>query len=149
MDMQNLNSKFEEKPIRALWWKEPYGTLMLHGKIETRTWSTNYRGLVLICCSKQPYYVDSIRKISGLIQLNRMVPFVPKTPPNGMAIAVGELIDCRPMTKDDEDACFVEYWNGLWCHVYKNVRPIEPFPLKGSQGWRKLDDEIISKIKFL
>lgn len=27
----------------------------------------------------------------------------------GQAIAVGRLVDCRPMTKDDEDDCFVKY----------------------------------------
>ena len=30
-------------PIRSLVWKEPFASLMLQGKIETRTWSTKYR----------------------------------------------------------------------------------------------------------
>ena len=52
----------EIEPIKALSWKQPYASLMLKGKIETRSWPTNYRGLVLICASKAPY---SIKEIKG------------------------------------------------------------------------------------
>ena len=80
---------------------------------------------------------------------------IPKLP-SGQAIAVGKLVTSRPMTKADEDACFVEYrdpWyepvlkNGeqigtrkkqLFCHIYEDVHAIEPFDWKGSQGWRAL-----------
>lgn len=39
---------FFEGEIRALWWKEPFGTLMTYGKVETRVWDTKYRGWVLL-----------------------------------------------------------------------------------------------------
>lgn len=44
-----------KSPLRALSWKEPYATLMLHGKVETRTWPTDYRGLVLNCVALKDY----------------------------------------------------------------------------------------------
>lgn len=142
---------FEGEKIRALSWKQPFGSLMLHGKIETRTWNTNVRGNILICNSLQPYSTKETIQICGQHQYNRIVALISgKTKPNyGYAIAVGTLVDSRPMTKQDEDKCFVEYWEGLWCHVYENVRPIEPFKFKGGQGFRKLDQQTINKIKFI
>ena len=126
----------------ALSWKEPFATLMLHGKIETRTWSTNYRGLVLICASKTPYNNKQLINIVGrdysIISLGNTL---------GKAIAIGELVDCRKMKPEDEDLCFVKYRPDLFCHVYKNVRAIKPIPFKGKQRWSKLDDEFINKIQ--
>lgn len=40
-------------------------------------------------------------------------------------------------------------WKRLWCHVYENVHPIEPFTWLGSQGWSTLNDEQIGKIILL
>ena len=67
----------------------------------------------------------------------------------GKAIAVGELVDCRPMTKDDEDACFAEYHEGKYCHVYKNVRPIEPIAFKGKQGWSSVSPDLENSLKYI
>lgn len=139
-------------PLKALSWKEPYGTLMLHGKIETRNWDTNYRGLVLICTSKQPYSLDKVLSISGRIQMDRILTLFQRNPqhtPFGYAIAIGRLIDSRDMNVTDEDKCFVQWWPDLYCHVYIDVTPIVPFPWKGSQGWRTVSKSIINQIKFI
>lgn len=137
--------------IKALSWKEPYGTLMLHGKIETRTWGTNYRGLVLICCSKMSYTIKKIGEISQGKQFERIFRTLPRGVKfgNGMAIAIGNLVDCRPMTQEDEYKCFVKYHPDLFCHVYENVTPIKPIPIKGKQGWFKVPEEIIKQIEVL
>lgn len=130
-----------DQRLLALSWKEPYGSLMLHGKIETRSWKTNYRGWVLICCSKIPYNSASVLNISGMKQMNRMgskLGYVIFGKPQN-AIALGRLVHCRPMTKTDEDSCFVQYHEGLWCHIYQDVQPIQPFLWKGTQGWKELD----------
>lgn len=66
----------------------------------------------------------------------------------GHAIAVGDLIDCRPMTPQDEDDAFVLYRPGLWCHVYENVRAIVPMPWKGGQKWRNVPAEVQNSIRF-
>ena len=163
-----FTNDFSKLSIRALSWKQPFADLMLFDKIETRTWSTKYRGWVLICASKTGYSVDQINKISGVFQEQRIIDVLEKyydtfeKPINikdrtGHAIAIGKLVDCRPMRKTDENACFVKYkepWtvtplkkNGevgkekkkqLWCHIYDEVIPIVPFAWKGSQGWREL-----------
>jgi hypothetical protein len=152
---------FLKEPILALSWKAPYAQLMLRGKIETRTWPTKYRGWVLICCSKTPYKTQSLIDIAGMDQFNRINKIHPSVlnyqSDLGMAIAIGKLTDCRPMTKQDEDACFVEYkekWietkklatgtkkeklKQLWCHVYEELTPLfHPFEFKGGQGWKQL-----------
>lgn len=143
--------------IRALSWKEPYASLMLHQKIETRTWYTNYRGLVLICTSKKMYNTQQILDISGENQFKRIFDILDDGSflntigmHRGHAIAIGKLIDCRIMYKKDEDDCFVQHdHNLLWCHVYADVQAIKPFEWKGSQGWSKVSKEIIDKIEFL
>ena len=167
--MQQLPD-FKIENILALSWKAPYAQLMLRGKIETRTWPTNYRGWVLICCSKVPYSAEENSIIAGFDQFKRILQINPSIlnyrPQLGMAIALGKLVDCRPMTKEDEDACFVQYkepWTEskttitsgirdkqkqLWCHIYEDVTPIEHFPFKGGQGWLSLTEEQISKIKL-
>jgi hypothetical protein len=141
--------------LLALSWKEPYGTLMYYNKIETRTWYTKYRGLVMICCSKTGYSQKQIFNISGETQFERILGTLSRdmTPMYGQnmgkAILIGRLVDCRPMTKEDESDCFVQYFPGLFCHVYKDVRPIKPFPWKGSQGWTRLTQEQIEKIELI
>lgn len=78
--------------------------------IETRTWSTNYRGELLIVASKMPL-------ITGL--------------PVGQAVCITRLADCRPMTKDDEFAAQCGLYDGAWAWVLEDIRPIEPFAVKG------------------
>lgn len=160
-------SKFEGKEIRALCLNQPYAELMLYGKIETRTWSTNYRGLVLICSNKKPYHQEEFYEISGKEQYDRICELIDiGNQYNGYAIAIGELVDCRLMTIEDEDKCFAEYmtpWiekrkrknktfkyveKKLWCHIYKNVREIKPFPWKGFQGFHNISEFILKNIQF-
>ena len=132
--------------IKGLFWKQPYANLMLHNKIETRTWITNYRGLVLICASKKPYSNKLINLISDIKIIDETLK--DEKIKLGCAIAIGNLIDCRPMNQEDEDKCFVRYNPNLFCHVYENVREIEPFEIKGKMGWLKLDSDILNQIKY-
>lgn len=100
--------------MKALSIKEPWASMICDGKktIETRLWKTNYRGTILICCSKKPYSIRS-----------------------GHAIATAELVDCRPMTFADEvDACCPLY-EGAYSWVLKNVTRIgSPFRVNGKLG---------------
>lgn len=139
-----------DQKLLALSWKQPFASLMLHGKIETRTWSTKYRGWVLICASKVPYHTDQLFTIAGADQYDRIWKTLdPDEQENGVVIAIGNLVDCRPMTKDDEDRAFVEYYPDLFCHVYENIIPLEPFPWKGQQGWKEVAPEIKEQLTRL
>ncbi len=130
--------------IRALSWKQPYASAMLHGKIETRTWATNYRGWVLICASQKEYDYQSLVNISGN-QFKRLKKLIIDNhlqfPPKGQAIAIGKLVDCYKMTPADAKTAFVEYRPELFCHVYEDVTPVLPFEYKGSQKWGKVTEQ--------
>ena len=62
--MRQLTDLIGDSPLRALTWKEPYASLMLQDKIETREWYTKYRGWVLMCCGKEPYPREDIIRMS-------------------------------------------------------------------------------------
>lgn len=137
------------EPIRALNWREPYGALMLHGKIETRTWKTNYRGLVLLCASKKDYPWDVVRSISEPEQFDRILDLSSHlNMHNGVAFAISRLVDCRPMVKEDEDKCFVAYHPDLFCHVHADVKAIDPLPWKGAQGWQKVPQNVLNYLNY-
>jgi len=138
--------------LKALSIKQPYASLILYGKIETRNWFTEYRGDILICSSKTPFGLQDIQNISGLRQTNRIIDTLPgyfNTAPLGKAIAIGTLVQCRPMHKDDEDLCFVPWREDLWCWVFDNVRAIEPIPWRGQLGLVDVGDHIKSKIVWV
>jgi len=81
--------------------------------IETRTWPTKYRGEILIVASKWPL-------ITGL--------------PAGEAVCIARLVDCRTMTKDDEFAAQCGIYPGAWAWVFEDIRPVEPFAVRGQLG---------------
>ena len=155
MNLFNL-PEVSNSNMRALSWKEPYASLMLHGKVETRTWKTDYRGLVLICASKKSYSENEVENISGLNQCKRILDVLDANElmwetslRRGKAIAVGRLVGCRRFEGSyDEDPTFVKYNHGLWLHFYEDVRPIVPFDYKGSQGWGKVSQDIFNKIEY-
>lgn len=127
---------------------------MLHGKIETRTWDTKYRGPVLICAATKSYPLDDIIRISGRKNFDRIIDLMASTDKKhfqpGCAIAVGELVETRQMCYNDQEPSFVElFYSPLVCHIYENVRAIEPFPFKGARRWKNLDQDTINKIKYL
>lgn len=135
--------------MRALTFRQPFAELMFYGKIETRTHKTNYRGLVLICAGKSIFTKQQFvtlcgnqyERVNGIFQANKkdIMDFM------GMAIGVAELVNCRPMTKEDEQKCFVQHEDNRYCWIFENVRRIKPFPFKGNLGLRKVSEEFVSK----
>lgn len=96
--------------MKAISIKEPWASLINSGKktIETRTWKTDYRGKLLLCCSKKPSSVLS-----------------------GLAFAVCDLVEIRPMTVLDEYLAGCKKYDGAYSWVLENVKLIAPFPVKG------------------
>ena len=99
--------------MKALSIKQPWANLIVAGKktIETRTWATPYRGEILLVSSKSP-----------------------RIHPAGFALAVANLVDCRPMTSADRDAAQCDVYPGAISWILKDVRAIEPFPITGQLG---------------
>jgi len=104
--------------MKALSIKQPWANMIASGKktIETRTWRTNYRGPLLIVSSRTP-----------------------RIEPAGYALAVAELIDCRPMTKDDEEKACCQIYPRAQAWVLTNIRRIDPFPVNGKLGLYDVD----------
>lgn len=144
-----LAPQIQGEPLLALSWKQPFASLMLHGKIETRVWNTHFRGWVLICASQKVYKRSEIKDIAGSEQYDRIFNILPEShlfANLGHAIAIGYLADCDKMIHDDEDKCFVSFNRNLYCHVYKEVHAIKPIPWKGQQKFKVVLPDILQQI---
>lgn len=99
--------------VKAVSVKQPWANLIASGQktIETRTWSTKYRGDLLIVSSKSP-----------------------RIAPAGFGLAIVSLVDCRPMVKRDEAAACCELYPNAKAWVLKDIRRIDPFPVSGQLG---------------
>lgn len=139
--------------FQALTWKEPFATLMLCNKIETRSWNTTYRGKVLICMGLSEYSQAELLMMCGPSIAETIVPLVNQYPQRdllrGHAFAIADLVNTRPMKKEDEGRCFVRYDFRLICHEYANVQRIMPFPFKGMQSWTPLTKEALLKVEII
>ncbi|PIW85728.1 MAG: RNA-binding protein [Nitrospirae bacterium CG_4_10_14_3_um_filter_53_41] len=104
--------------MKALSIKQPWANMIASGEktIETRKWCTDYRGALLIVSSKRP-----------------------RIEPAGYAIAVAKLVDCRPMTKRDEEEACCNWYSGAYSWVLINTKKIKPFPVKGQLGIYDVD----------
>ena len=110
--------------MKALSVRQPWASMIAQGTktIETRTWSTGYRGDLLIVSSKKP-------EKPGL--------------PAGMALCVVRLTDCRPMTTHDEPAARCQCYQGAFAWCIENVRPVEQIGVRGRLGIYEVDDDLI------
>jgi len=111
--------------MMALSVKQPWANMIASGKktIETRKWPTDYRGELLIVSSKTP-----------------------PIPPAGHALVIARLVDCRPMTRADEEAACCLIYPNAYAWVLEDVRAIEPFPVRGRLGL--YDVELPDRLSF-
>ena len=118
--------------MKAISVKQPWAGLIAGGQktIETRTWSTPYRGPILICSSLQPD--------PEALALEMLVYHQHKAA--GTALATADLCACRPMTKADEAAAMCEFYPRAWAWVLENIRPL-PIPrrVRGQLGIFEVD----------
>lgn len=110
--------------MKAISVKQPWASMIANGTktIETRTWYTKYRGDLLIVSSARPV----IDKLS-----------------TGKALCIVELLDCRPMTKKDEQVAQCRWYNGAFAWVLTNIRPVVPVHIRGTLGIYEVDDSEI------
>ncbi|MCH2245763.1 MAG: ASCH domain-containing protein [Crocosphaera sp.] len=138
--------------IKAISLHQPYASLIAMGlkQFETRSWSTNYRGKLVICAalknSKQQQL--NYETLANSFDLDLTVqPW--SSLPLGMAIAVVDLTDCIEMTDEfideqSEAELLCGHWeSGRFAWKLENVQPFpQPFPIKGKQGlWNITDEE--------
>ena len=97
--------------IKALSLQQPYASHVASGKktLETRTWTTKYRGDVLICAS-----------MSGTGE------------PKGVALCMVSIDYIRPMVAADAEAACIELYDRAHVWGLSNLRILDrPFPVKG------------------
>lgn len=164
--------------LRTLGFYEPFCTLMLHGKIETR-WVRAGRkppfpvGKYLLYTTKQAAGEKTFDWCTSenIISMNEICKDE-KRNMNGFALCVGELVDMWVMKPEDEGRAFVKFVGekefavnktiaGIqtslpvvvkkvqWCLRFKNVQRIIPFEFKfGKQGVGILPDSEKNKIQI-
>jgi hypothetical protein len=110
--------------MRALSVKQPWASLIALGEktIECRSWSTRYRGPLLIHASGPDVDLGDGDWARA-----------------GLAVSVVRLVDVRPLVKSDiEAACIGEFCGG-YAWVLEDAQEIEPIPLKGRPGLWEAD----------
>lgn len=102
-----------KKKWKAISLKQPWANLVASGKktIETRKWTTKYRGDLVICSSKRP-----------------------EIEPAGYALCIVELYHIEPMKKEHEKKSCIKVYPGTYSWFLRNIRKIKPTPIKGSLG---------------
>lgn len=112
--------------MKALSIKQPWATYIINGdkSIETRTWSTNYRGDILICSSAKP---------------NNLGPEFP----SGIIMGIAELYHISDMTKEDEDLALCDIYKNAKSWHLRNIRPFKEYiPIRGKLGLFDVDINI-------
>jgi ASCH domain-containing protein len=102
--------------VKAISIRQPYASMIARGekRVEVRSWSTTYRGQLLICASRQPAE--------------------PTDEPCGVAVCMVELADCREFKRSDVKAAGCSWSPGLFAFALRDPRPVEPFPVRGQLG---------------
>lgn len=142
--------------MKALTLHQPWATLIAIGAkcIETRSWSTSYRGPLAIhaakgfpkeaqvACITYPF-IDTLGK-AGF----RVGAWPGKPLPLGAIVATCELVDCEKIARQkwwkidgvtwilsDAERALGDYAPGRDAWLLANIRPLlEPIPAKGAQG---------------
>lgn len=122
--------------MKALSIKNPWAGWIYNRKklIETRAWTTSYRGDILICCSKK---ID--KTVSGKFDLECYI--------TGKAICVIELYDVVKMEKSHQFEAMCKVYKGAYAWLFENIRKIEPVAVKGQLGLFEVPEGTI--IKYL
>jgi hypothetical protein len=124
--------------MKALSIRQPHITLISEGikTIETRTWSTNYRGDLLLCASSNfdKKHVQAIREL--FIKENGFAPVTIDF--TGVAVCIAEIYDCKKMVAADEDAACCDLFDG-YSWFLRNIRQVKPFAVKGKLSLFEVD----------
>lgn len=168
-----MNDLFGHSPsdlIRTLGFYEPFCTLMLHGKIETRCVRAGRkppfpRGKYILYTTKEPAKEKIYDWCSpSILQSIYNTIRVESQTYNGYALAIGKLVELYPMRKEDEEKAFVNFVGTKtfldkdskevskvqWCLKFDAIWRIEPFIFEfGKQGVGILPDSEHSKIKII
>lgn len=121
----------------------PYSHLVAIGEkpIENRTWSTSFRGTLLIHAGLSRDYLDE----GDEARYPEMV--------FGAIVAQVTMVACLAVSAkrwpDRWEALHThEHANGPYCHIYEDIRRLpEPIPCRGAQGFWTVPSDIAAKVR--
>lgn len=122
--------------LKALSVRQPWASYIACGlkSIEVRNRPWKYRGKLVICATKRP-----------VITLEGFDHSLPR----GKALAVVDLVDCRPLRQEDAKAAGLGRLSlrdclGQWAWVLNNAQEVEPVLVRGQlQPWDWRGPELI------
>lgn len=136
--------------MKALSLMQPWATLVALGakQIETRSWSTNYRGPLAIhasrrllaentrFCCKEPFHTALE---AGEYRFDAASKHNPFHLPLGVVVAIVHLIDVQPITlsniPSEPERSFGDYAPGRYAWILREISCLlEPIPARGSLG---------------
>jgi hypothetical protein len=113
-------------------------------RIETRHWSTNYRGLMAIHAAKR--WTADEREFHAI---EHEAGNMPATLPLGAIVAIGRLVDCRRTEAlvhglSEREEGWGNYGPNRFGWIFEDIAPLpEPIPFKGLQGLFDVPDEVL------
>ena len=135
--------------MKALSLLQPWASLIATGakRIETRSWSTKYRGPLAIHASRSNKN-KLLRFVEPFLRALRGIGILPL----GAIVATCDLVDCIKMTPEFIDLVksakgyeidFGVYEVGRFAWILENVQPLaEPIPAKGALSLWEWEGEI-------
>lgn len=144
--------------VRALTLHQPWATLVAcgHKMVETRSWSTRYRGPLAIHSSRTypRYGRQMLVEISTYGPLFDRAPW-PEVSPLGVVLALADLVDCVPtefliepggaVSVGELEAKLGNYGPGRWAWLLRDLHVFsQPIPVTGARRlWRwKIPPEV-------
>lgn len=128
--------------MKALSIKQPFAHFIASGQktIETRSWYTSHRGLILIVSSVAHHTGQYIKDGATLpckdLQNRAAMAY-------GYALCIADLVECRSMRKSDEAEAMCEMYDGAYAWVLANVHSVQPFKVTGRLSLYEVDGKSI------
>lgn len=153
--MENLFG-IKDETIRTLGFYQPFGSLMLHGKIETRWVRAGKKppfplGRYLLYATQKKCDNGTLFDWCGPEIMSNIIDVLRDEPTKklyGHALCLATLVTVQPMRQKNEKEAFVKYRGSIIKvddkgvqHLYHQVllyfafvQRVNPFPYKGKQG---------------
>lgn len=133
--------------MKALTLTQPHASLIPLGakRIETRSWSTNYRGRIAIHAAKGfPQKARALCQAHPFIEALNAFNLTEKDLPLGAVVATANLWRVQRIGTNDypeePEKSFGDYRAGRYAWFLDDIRAIEPVPCKGMLGLWEWDD---------
>ncbi|MEG4273840.1 MULTISPECIES: ASCH domain-containing protein [unclassified Microcoleus] len=145
-----LDDDRKDIPALTLW--QPWASLIQQEikRIETRSWSTNYRGPIAIHAAKKPVNISDYPGLFELLPDNCEIPL-------GAVVAIANLVDCVEMTPEfiaqqsETELMCGDWLPGRFAWVLEIIRPVVPAiaATGGQKLWNWSGTSIAAELEYL